>query len=68
MAGCGVGRLPIGIPSSWVLENLSETPLLETPVATIIDLIDNRTVHILGVRLTHGHIELDLETHPASIP
>lgn len=67
-AGCGIGRLPIGVPSVWVLGDLTDVPLLGMPVATIIDLIDDRTVHILDIRPTTGHIELDLETQPPSIP
>jgi len=65
---CGIGCLPIGFPVDWVLGDLTDTPLLGTPVATIIDLIDDRTVRILGIRPMHGQLELDLETRPPSIP
>lgn len=67
-AGCSIGRFPVDVPSVWVLGDVTDAPLLGTPVAAIIDLIDDRTVRILDIRPTTGHIELDLETRPPSIP
>ena len=57
-----VGRLPIGLPASRVLNELDDLPLLHRPVPRLMDLIDPRHVFLLEIRPQGGGLDLILET------
>ncbi|MCH2135246.1 MAG: hypothetical protein MK101_01540 [Phycisphaerales bacterium] len=65
---CGVGRLPLPIPTSLMVSELADLPLVGSPTSALLELIDRRHVRIVSIRPSAGGLDVDLVTLAAPVP